>query len=426
MPTLPPARAGDPVAAIDTPALVVDLDAFERNLDLMANAVRGAGVALRPHAKSHKCPEIARRADRARRGRHLLPEGRRGRGVRRRGHPRRAGHQRDRRRRASSRGSRRSRSARRSACSSTTRQRRGASAAAATRGRRDARRAGRGRRRRASLRRGAGRAGGARSRTAIARAAGPAVARPARLPRRARSICARRRSGAPRSPRGGACAAQSKAAIEAAGLACPVVTGAGTGTWQLERDSGVYTELQPGSYVFMDADYGRNALAADQHHFEQSLFVLATVMSVAGARARGRRRGTEGAGVRLRAAAGLRRGRARLRQGVRRARRASRSPTAAARAAARRPAVARPRSLRPDGQPARLDRRRARRARSRASGRWRRAARWAERHRSHRSGLHFCSDGSAVHAADAPPAPTQNVTMPLGVRSIAAIRVSRS
>ena len=78
-----------------------------------------------------------------------------------------------------------------------------------------------------------------------------------------------------------ASAAASKAAIEAAGLRCAVITGAGTGTWQEERDSGVYTELQPGSYVFMDADYGRNALAADQHHFEQSLFVLATVMSVA-------------------------------------------------------------------------------------------------------------------------------------------------
>jgi D-serine deaminase-like pyridoxal phosphate-dependent protein len=76
-------------------------------------------------------------------------------------------------------------------------------------------------------------------------------------------------------------AAASKAAIEAAGMRCAVVTGAGTGTWQEERDSGVYTELQPGSYVFMDADYGRNALAADQHAFEQSLFVLATVMSVA-------------------------------------------------------------------------------------------------------------------------------------------------
>ncbi len=54
-----PARVGDAVDDIDTPALIVDLDAFERNLDLMANAVRGAGVALRPHAKSHKCPDIA-------------------------------------------------------------------------------------------------------------------------------------------------------------------------------------------------------------------------------------------------------------------------------------------------------------------------------------------------------------------------------
>src|SRR4030095_12106107 len=54
-----PARIGDSVDDVDTPTLVVDLDAFERNLDLMANAVRSAGVALRPHAKSHKCPDIA-------------------------------------------------------------------------------------------------------------------------------------------------------------------------------------------------------------------------------------------------------------------------------------------------------------------------------------------------------------------------------
>src|SRR5258708_25687352 len=55
-----PARRGDPVASIETPALVVDLDPFERNLELMANAVRGSGLALRPHAKSHKCPDIAK------------------------------------------------------------------------------------------------------------------------------------------------------------------------------------------------------------------------------------------------------------------------------------------------------------------------------------------------------------------------------
>jgi D-serine deaminase-like pyridoxal phosphate-dependent protein len=76
-----------------------------------------------------------------------------------------------------------------------------------------------------------------------------------------------------------AMAAEAKRMIETAGVPCPVVTGAGTGTWQLERDSGVYTELQTGSYIFMDADYGRNALAPDEHAFEQSLYVLATVMS---------------------------------------------------------------------------------------------------------------------------------------------------
>src|SRR4029450_1759687 len=54
-----PARVVYAVDAVDTPALVVDLDAFERNLELMANAARGAGISLRPHAKAHKCPDIA-------------------------------------------------------------------------------------------------------------------------------------------------------------------------------------------------------------------------------------------------------------------------------------------------------------------------------------------------------------------------------
>jgi D-serine deaminase-like pyridoxal phosphate-dependent protein len=53
-----PAHAGDAVAAIETPALGLDLDTFERNLDRMANATRGS--RLRPHAKAHKCPDIAR------------------------------------------------------------------------------------------------------------------------------------------------------------------------------------------------------------------------------------------------------------------------------------------------------------------------------------------------------------------------------
>src|SRR5213594_3226071 len=46
---------------IPTPALLLDLDRFERNLERMTAHVRRSGKAIRPHAKTHKCPEIARR-----------------------------------------------------------------------------------------------------------------------------------------------------------------------------------------------------------------------------------------------------------------------------------------------------------------------------------------------------------------------------
>lgn len=46
---------------IPTPALLLDLDRFERNLARMAEHVRRAGKSIRPHAKTHRCPEIARR-----------------------------------------------------------------------------------------------------------------------------------------------------------------------------------------------------------------------------------------------------------------------------------------------------------------------------------------------------------------------------
>jgi D-serine deaminase-like pyridoxal phosphate-dependent protein len=55
------ARVGDHINEVDTPALILDLDAFERNMKLLQDAVSSAGVRLRPHAKSHKCPEIALR-----------------------------------------------------------------------------------------------------------------------------------------------------------------------------------------------------------------------------------------------------------------------------------------------------------------------------------------------------------------------------
>jgi D-serine deaminase-like pyridoxal phosphate-dependent protein len=66
--------------------------------------------------------------------------------------------------------------------------------------------------------------------------------------------------------------------IEDEGLDCEVVTGAGTGTFPFEHGSGVYNELQPGSYIFMDADYGRNGWDGFPS-FAQSLFVWTTLMS---------------------------------------------------------------------------------------------------------------------------------------------------
>jgi D-serine deaminase-like pyridoxal phosphate-dependent protein len=48
------------VAELDTPAFVVDVDVLERNIQAMAAHARQFGVALRPHAKTHKCVEIAR------------------------------------------------------------------------------------------------------------------------------------------------------------------------------------------------------------------------------------------------------------------------------------------------------------------------------------------------------------------------------
>ena len=56
-----------------------------------------------------------------------------------------------------------------------------------------------------------------------------------------------------------------------------IVGGAGTGTFALEAASGVYTELQVGSYAFMDVDYARNQAGA--RRFEHALFVLASVIS---------------------------------------------------------------------------------------------------------------------------------------------------
>ena len=74
-------------------------------------------------------------------------------------------------------------------------------------------------------------------------------------------------------------ARETRELIVSQGLPCPIVTGAGSGSFMFEADSGVYDELQPGSYVFMDADYAKNEWAPPMPRFGHALFVLATVMS---------------------------------------------------------------------------------------------------------------------------------------------------
>ncbi len=272
-----PARIGDALAAVETPALVVDLDVFEHNLDLMANAVRGSGLRLRPHAKSHKCPDIARAqvargavgvccqkvdeaevfvaagiADVLVTNEVVAPA-------------------------KIARLAALARSATVGVLVDSAQVIGDLSAAAVMAG--------------GTLHVyveidvGAHRCGVVPGPDAV-RLAQAVAAAPGLVFRGLHAYQgAAQHLRRPDERRGAiaaasALAAQTRDLLVAAGIACPVVTGAGTGTWQLERDSDVYTELQPGSYVFMDADYGRNALAPDQHAFEQSLYVLAAVMSV--------------------------------------------------------------------------------------------------------------------------------------------------
>ncbi|MGE0058675.1 MAG: 3-hydroxy-D-aspartate aldolase BhcC [Dehalococcoidia bacterium] len=71
--------------------------------------------------------------------------------------------------------------------------------------------------------------------------------------------------------------------LQELGLSCDIVGGAGTGSYTFEGNSGVYNELQCGSYAFMDADYGRvldaDGNRLDQGEWENALFILTSVMS---------------------------------------------------------------------------------------------------------------------------------------------------
>src|SRR5215212_9779063 len=50
---------GRPIAELDTPALLVDLDVMERNIAGMSQQILGHGIGWRPHSKAHKSPAVA-------------------------------------------------------------------------------------------------------------------------------------------------------------------------------------------------------------------------------------------------------------------------------------------------------------------------------------------------------------------------------
>jgi len=76
---------------------------------------------------------------------------------------------------------------------------------------------------------------------------------------------------------------EAVAALKSVGLECDIVGGGGTGSYYFEGESGVYNELQCGSYAFMDADYGRildrDGNRIDQGEWQNALFLLTSVMS---------------------------------------------------------------------------------------------------------------------------------------------------
>ncbi|MES3002714.1 MAG: DSD1 family PLP-dependent enzyme [Pseudomonadota bacterium] len=272
------ARAGDRFDAIDTPALVLDLDAFERNLERMAAALRGSRVRLRPHAKCHKTPEIALRQIAL--GAHgiccqkvseaevfvaagiedvLVTNEVMGDAKLRRlaalARKARIGVLVDHRLQVEAL----------------------AAAARAHEVTLDVY---------VEVDVGATRCGVADSEEA------------ALLARRVADAPALRFMGLQcyhgpaqhlREPheRAAAIASATEIArktrnlIESQGIPVQRVTGGGTGTFAHERDSGVFNEIQPGSYIFMDRDYGDNARAPDELAFEHALFVRTTVMSQA-------------------------------------------------------------------------------------------------------------------------------------------------
>jgi D-serine deaminase-like pyridoxal phosphate-dependent protein len=271
-----PAQVGAALDEVDTPALVIELDAFERNLKRLSDAVAGRGVRVRTHAKTHKCPEIARRqiaagavgvcCQKVSEAEAMVDGGvadvlvsNEVVGARK-----------------LERLAALARRARIGVCADDAANVRALSEAA--------QRAGATLEVYVEVDVGARRCGVAPGEPAAALAR-EIAARPGLrfaglqayhgAAQHLRSITERRAAIA----RAASAANQTRRLIESEGIACPSVTGAGSGSFMFEIESGAYDEIQPGSYVFMDADYAKNEWAAPLPRFEHALFVLATVMS---------------------------------------------------------------------------------------------------------------------------------------------------
>lgn len=278
MPSSPPADIGAPLSAIDTPALLIDLDAMTRNLERMAARVNALGVRLRPHSKTHKSSAIAAKqislgaigicCQKVSEAEALVADGiddvlvsNEVVGDRK-----------------LARLAALAKSARIGACVDQPESIALLAKAARSAGSRidllveiDV--------------------GGHRCGVAPGSAASDLAAEIARCDNlRFAGLQAYHGSAqhlrTPQERRAAIDAAQAAVSVTLdhlmnAGFSCETIGGAGTGTFLLEGGSGVWNELQPGSYVFMDSDYARNTPdeGANAPMFEHALFVLATVMS---------------------------------------------------------------------------------------------------------------------------------------------------
>ncbi len=277
----PPASVGMAFDDIDTPALVIDLDAFERNLSRMAELMAGTGARLRPHSKTHKSPIIARRqmalgavgvccqkvseaeamvaggVDNVLVSNEVI-------GAQKLARLAALAHQ-----------------AQVAFCIDNPEAVAPAKEAAARFGvRLDAL---------VEIDVGAGRCGIAPGEPALRLAQAIAASPHLRFAglQAYQGSAQHIREHEARKAAIDEAIALTRDTVELLareGLTCDIVGGGGTGTFAFEGTSGVYNEIQAGSYVFMDADYARNKQSDGSFldTFEHALFVMASVMSTPG------------------------------------------------------------------------------------------------------------------------------------------------